>query len=210
MLDAKTLKITTLVENTASGRGLLAEWGLCMHIAAGDRRILMDSGASPHAVVHNANAMGVDLAAVDTIVLSHGHYDHTGGLAAVLQTLGKAVDIIAHPAVWDRKCSRKYDPDNPSFCGIPYNRDELERLGARFSLTAEPTWLSDHMVVSGQEPMVTDFEATDAVMCLRQDSGVRARSAGRRPVSLHQDRPGAGGGVRLRPPGHRQCDPLRA
>lgn len=171
MLNAKDIRITTLVENTASRRGVLAEWGLCMHIQAGGHRILMDTGAGPCAVVHNANVMGIDLRRVDTIVLSHGHYDHTGGLAAVLQAMGKPVNVIAHPAVWDRKCSRKVDPDSPSYCGIPYRRDELERLGARFVLTDAPTRIGDDMLVSGLEPMTTDFEAADTVMCIRQDNG---------------------------------------
>jgi 7,8-dihydropterin-6-yl-methyl-4-(beta-D-ribofuranosyl)aminobenzene 5'-phosphate synthase len=70
------IKITTLAENTA-GHGFLAEWGLSMFIKADGLKVLFDTGAGT-AAVHNASLLGIDLAAVDKIVLSHGHYDHTG------------------------------------------------------------------------------------------------------------------------------------
>ena len=72
------IKITTLNENTAAS-GCLAEWGLSMLVEADGHKILFDTGTSICAV-HNAQYMGIDLAAVERIVLSHGHYDHAGGL----------------------------------------------------------------------------------------------------------------------------------
>ena len=168
MLHEKNLKITTLVENTAFKRGLLAEWGLCVLIEAGDKTILLDSGASPHAVLHNAGLLGVDLGRVDVMVLSHGHFDHTGGLTAVLAAMDKKIEIIAHPSIWDLKYARRNDPEHYEYCGIPYSRDELERLGARFTLTTGPTWITEDVAVSGEEPMTTDFEAPDEILCLKQ------------------------------------------
>lgn len=75
------MKITTLMDNVAYGRGIRAEHGLSVLIETGGSKILFDTGQSD-AFLSNATVLGVDLASVDAVVLSHGHYDHTGGLEA--------------------------------------------------------------------------------------------------------------------------------
>ena len=77
------MKITVLVENTSRSPALRNEHGLSIHVESGPRRILMDFGPSD-ALVPNAAALGIDLAAVDFGVLSHGHSDHSGGIPAFL------------------------------------------------------------------------------------------------------------------------------
>lgn len=78
------LKIWTLLENTACRGDLTAEHGLSLYIETGERKILFDMGQTA-AFSANAEKMGVDLAAVDTAILSHGHYDHGGGIATFLR-----------------------------------------------------------------------------------------------------------------------------
>ena len=84
------LRITTLSENTANMGEFLAEWGLSILIETDEVNILLDTG-STISVCHNANTLGIDLNKVDKIVLSHGHYDHTGGLRQVLGRMKKEV-----------------------------------------------------------------------------------------------------------------------
>jgi 7,8-dihydropterin-6-yl-methyl-4-(beta-D-ribofuranosyl)aminobenzene 5'-phosphate synthase len=91
------IRISTLSENAAN-YGYLAEWGLSILVEIDGIKILMDTGLS-FSVMHNAQLMGIDLAALDRIVLSHGHADHTGGLRGVLARRGQ-IEIIAHPDVW--------------------------------------------------------------------------------------------------------------
>ena len=77
------MKIWTLLENTRQAEAFTAEHGLSLYIETGRRRILLDTGQTG-AFAANAAALGVDLAAVNTAVLSHGHYDHGGGLERFL------------------------------------------------------------------------------------------------------------------------------
>ncbi|MFC2006097.1 MBL fold metallo-hydrolase [Chloroflexota bacterium] len=149
------LSITTLSENTAAATGLLAEWGLSILVETDTVNILLDTGQSISAS-HNADVLGFNLSKIDKIVLSHCHYDHTGGLRQVLRKMRKEVEIIAHPDVWAAKYARRQEQNR--YIGIPFQRNELENIGARFSLTTEPTKITDNIITTGEVPIVTDFE----------------------------------------------------
>lgn len=75
------LKIITLMEDNLCGEGLVSEHGLSVYIETKKHKLLVDTGQSDK-TLQNAAVMGVDLTQVDTVVLSHGHYDHSGGLLA--------------------------------------------------------------------------------------------------------------------------------
>ena len=75
------MRILNLIENTEGTTGCLCEHGLSFYIEAGGHKILADTGASG-AFLTNAEKLGIDLSQVDTVIVSHGHYDHAGGLLA--------------------------------------------------------------------------------------------------------------------------------
>ncbi len=79
------MHITVLAENTAARDGLVAEHGLSLFIETNGQAILCDGGQSD-ALLQNAAALNKDLSAVDVAVLSHGHYDHSGGISALAKT----------------------------------------------------------------------------------------------------------------------------
>lgn len=164
---------TTLSENTAFAvpRGMLAEWGLSILVERDNRRVLLDAGASISAA-RNGDMLGIDWRSIDDIVLSHGHYDHTGGLVEVLTRIGKKTRIIAHPDVFADKVAQYSRDATPVYIGMPFKRAQLESLGADFMLTTEPVWLSRNVVTSGEIPMVTDFEAIDPGLCVRANGEV--------------------------------------
>jgi 7,8-dihydropterin-6-yl-methyl-4-(beta-D-ribofuranosyl)aminobenzene 5'-phosphate synthase len=153
------INITTLAENTAEP-GFLAEWGLSMFIEADGLNVLFDTGMGV-AAVHNAQLFGIDLAKVDKIVLSHGHRDHTGGLREVLMRMKKNVEIIAHPDIWAAKYSRR-GKNREQFSGLPFRRELLENLGARFNMTREPMYLTDRFLTTGEIPMLSEYEDIDS------------------------------------------------
>ena len=102
------------------------------------------------------------------IVLSHGHYDHTGGLEVILRKMRKEVEVIAHPDIWQAKYRRK-EGLKDKYNGIPFQRSLLESLGARFTLTEKPVKITDNITTSGEIPMVTDFEQIPSTLCVRVD-----------------------------------------
>ena len=75
------MRIVNLVENTACRENCVPAHGLCLYVETADRVLLMDTGPSA-LLLENARALGVDLERVDAVIISHGHYDHTGGVLA--------------------------------------------------------------------------------------------------------------------------------
>lgn len=169
-MQADKLKLYTLCENTAVRPGVSAEWGYSVLIQAADRTILFDTGSSG-AILKNAANMDLDLTEVDTIVLSHGHFDHTGGLKEVLERIGKEVPVIAHPDVFSSKYSYHKKKDTHTYSGIPFRREQLESLGAKFELTTEPYRITNDIVTSGEEEQVTDYENIPDRLRIRTQNG---------------------------------------
>lgn len=83
------MRIVNLIENTQGADGCLWEHGLSFYIESEKHKILADTGASD-AFLRNAGKLGIDLGQVDTVVISHGHYDHAGGLLAFAARNNKA------------------------------------------------------------------------------------------------------------------------
>lgn len=148
------VRITTLSENTAN-YGYLAEWGLSILVEVDGARILMDTGLS-FSAVYNAQLIGIDLSAIDLIVLSHGHADHTGGLREVLKIKGE-VEVIAHPDIWAAKHVQR-NKEGVQYNGIPFLREELESHGARFNLVREPIHITKNVMTTGEIPMFSGYE----------------------------------------------------
>jgi len=157
------VRIVTLSENTAQA-GLIGEWGLSILVETESSRVLLDTGLTTSAV-HNAGILGIDLSTIDTIVLSHGHVDHTGGLRDVLSRVRKQVRVVAHPDVWALKYA--VYGELKRYVGIPFRREELEGLGASFSLSQDPVKIGDNIMTTGEIAMTTDYEAIDPKLCVR-------------------------------------------
>ena len=94
------MKITVLAENTAKTNNFLAEHGLSLLIDSNGKNILFDCGQTD-AFIKNAKTLGVDLSCVDFLVLSHGHYDHGGGLNDFLK-INKTAKVYLSKNAFDK------------------------------------------------------------------------------------------------------------
>ena len=162
-------RITVLVENTAGGRGLLAEHGLSFWIELGGERILFDTGQGK-VLSGNARQLGIRLETTDAIVLSHGHYDHTGGLRGLLRRLGGAM-VTAHPAIFEPRFAER--DGRRVEIGLPAGREEFEALGAFFQLSADPVTVVPGLITTGEVPRISDLAPRAPHLLVERDGQVR-------------------------------------
>lgn len=156
MID--NLQITVLAENTARGTNLLGEHGLAFWIEADGRRILFDTGQGK-VLLHNAQCLDIPLDTVEIVAISHGHFDHTGGLKDVLGT-AEQIDLYLHPAALESKYARRGTPPYRRI-GIPdFSEQALRRQTRHLVWTRKPTKLIEGVFVTGEIPRRNDFEDT--------------------------------------------------
>ena len=153
-----TICITTLVENSVHVRGLRAEHGLAFHVQAGHRSLLFDTGQSDLLLV-NATALGVDLGRVEAIVLSHGHYDHTGGLAAVRRIAPQA-RLCLHPAAVEPKFSGNADGPARAAGMTAAALQAVREAATSVTWTRAATEVLPGVFVTGEVPREIAFEDT--------------------------------------------------
>ncbi len=116
------MRIVNLIEDSPGSRGCEFEHGLSFYIETRNHRLICDTGASG-AFIKNAESLGIDLSSVDTVVISHGHYDHTGGLLEFAKINPRA-KIYIH----ERALGEFYSLKNPEpkYIGMAPEIAELE------------------------------------------------------------------------------------
>jgi 7,8-dihydropterin-6-yl-methyl-4-(beta-D-ribofuranosyl)aminobenzene 5'-phosphate synthase len=147
------VRITILADNTAARADLNGEHGLSLWIEYEEKHILFDTGQSD-LLIRNARQLGIDLTRTDAVILSHGHYDHTGGLSSVVNMASK-VTICLHPAATEPKFSQ--GASTAKSIGMPDSaKKTLQRCHVIWTVT--PAQLLPGMSVTGQVPRMNDFE----------------------------------------------------
>ena len=156
-MESKIVKITILIDNQAVN-GLDSEHGLAMWIAHENGHILFDTGQK-NTFAKNAERLGIDIAQTDDLVLSHGHFDHTGGIPHVLNMAPK-VNVHCHPAaVYPRYAvrdgaARAIQMPQASMMGL--DRMTTEHL----HWVRNPVQLSERVGITGYIPRQTSYEDT--------------------------------------------------
>lgn len=166
MKSQAKVRITLLAENRAQGTGILGEHGLAVWIETPEHRVLFDTGQGL-ALRHNAGMLGIDMATADAIVLSHGHYDHVGGLEWALAQAPKAV-LHMHPDATEAKFSGSGAQAHR--VSIPFVEQELFATSGRGVVKSrEPREVVPGVWVTGEIPRTNDFEDTGGAFFLDEE-----------------------------------------
>jgi 7,8-dihydropterin-6-yl-methyl-4-(beta-D-ribofuranosyl)aminobenzene 5'-phosphate synthase len=162
-----SLKVTVLADDSVARQGLLAEHGLSFWIEADGKRILFDTGQGM--VLHsNAQALGVDLRQADAVVLSHGHYDHTGGLSRHPELFAQA-QVYVHPGAFESKYVRRGDGAVAEAGTATLTIPQLETQVGKIIPTQKPTAITEDIWITGEIPRKHDFEDTGGDFYLDRD-----------------------------------------
>lgn len=177
--EADRLEVTILVDNYTDllmlqstevvrrsrippPRSPLAEHGFsCLvkvYVGSREHTVLMDAGIGATCLFHNADLLNLDLTQVGSVVLSHGHFDHFGGLLELLSRSPGAMSLALHP---DAFLERRLNvPTVGRPVGMPtLDQAALEEAGAVLHQVSQPsTWASDLVLATGEVERVTSFE----------------------------------------------------
>jgi 7,8-dihydropterin-6-yl-methyl-4-(beta-D-ribofuranosyl)aminobenzene 5'-phosphate synthase len=155
---SQKIHITVLIENSVNLRGLRAEHGLAVHIQAGRHQLLFDTGQSD-LLIQNAGTLQLDLRGLAAVVLSHGHYDHTGGLKVVSE-LAPHARFYLHPAALDPKFAGQPGVVSRAAGMSDENVKTVRKAAQSVTWTRSPTEVMDGIFVTGEIPRRNDFEDT--------------------------------------------------
>ncbi len=150
------MKLTVLVDNnTIIDRYYFAEPAVSYWIEDSNKRILFDVGYSD-VFIKNARILNLDLKKADYIVLSHGHFDHTGGIEPYIHFAGKrskSVELVAHPLAFNKKIHEGFGD-----IGTRKRKEEMRKY-FNLKLSKKPLWLTENLCFLGQIPRVNEYEA---------------------------------------------------
>ena len=161
-------QIRILCENRAGlPRHILGEHGFSAWIRHRGRSLLLDTGQGM-TLAHNARALKIDLSSLDHVIISHGHYDHMGGLAN-LPRQQQPTPFHGHPDIFKPKYLRPRPGDTPLFVGTQVDPKYLEEnLNLKMNLTPALTKISPGVWFSGNIPRPHGFEPMDPRLLLEE------------------------------------------
>ncbi|MBW1914641.1 MAG: MBL fold metallo-hydrolase [Deltaproteobacteria bacterium] len=167
------IKFTILCENTVlSSSDIIGEHGLSVLIEKDNRSYLFDTGQGM-GILHNAMYFKKDLSTLDQIFLSHGHYDHTGGLLKALKQV-KNIKVHGHSDIFLKRfaMTKRYGKDVKKDISIPEARYVYESMGANFVLDKKFREAVPGIWLTGEVPRLTSFEKGDSRLVVEQSDGL--------------------------------------
>lgn len=154
--------LTILCENSVVPcPGLLGEHGFSVLIEEENKTFLFDTGQG-QTIIQNAKVLNKDLQKISKVFLSHGHFDHTGGLKAVVKECGR-IDVYAHPDVFNERfaVTKENGKDKIRTVGLPEEKEDLCAMGAVFHFNTNFEEVFNGVFLTGEIPRMARFEKED-------------------------------------------------
>jgi 7,8-dihydropterin-6-yl-methyl-4-(beta-D-ribofuranosyl)aminobenzene 5'-phosphate synthase len=155
-MEHQEVKVTILVDDVSGNTSLTGEHGFSCWIRRGDQCLLFDV-AQTSLFLKNAQHLGFNPSSIHSLVLSHGHYDHTGGLRSLLSQTS-SLDIFVHPDAFSPKYTQ--DPDGTvRFIGMPFSKDPVLKSVTIIPML-QPKEILPGIYATGPVPRIAAFEDT--------------------------------------------------
>lgn len=184
-------KITTLIENNPDDNGVLCyESGFSVYIEADGMRILFDTGQSGE-FINNAEKLKIDLSKLDYVALSHGHYDHTGGLGKLINSVGGSFKLIIGEQFFNKKykalqegiykyIGNSFDESyiNENNISIEYIREDIVYINenimifSNFKRTNDYELLNKDFQIKQDENYILDNFSDEIVLAVKIEKGL--------------------------------------
>ena len=148
-------EITILVENTTPIAPLKGEYGFAAYVKTDVMNILFDTGLG-EALIPNAKLLGKNLSEIHTIVISHGHFDHTGGVLPFAKMFGGR-PLYCHPKIFGRR-PHLLDDGSSRDIGCAFSRAEFRAVGGNIRYANKLTLIAPGIYLSGEIPRIHEFE----------------------------------------------------
>jgi 7,8-dihydropterin-6-yl-methyl-4-(beta-D-ribofuranosyl)aminobenzene 5'-phosphate synthase len=163
------IQVRCLVENTAKpSTEFWGEHGVAWHIQTPDGQVLFDTGQSGDVLLHNVALFGLDLAQIDALVISHAHFDHTGGLSKLLEHTRPGIPLYAHADLFRERFSKH--GDKVESIGMRITCAELESH-VKMRLSADPVEILPGVWTTGEITNRASFEGRSPHHLIRADEG---------------------------------------
>ncbi|MDW0275954.1 MAG: MBL fold metallo-hydrolase, partial [Nitrososphaeraceae archaeon] len=182
MISNQTISKSPIAEH---GFSALLEISYVYENATKTNKFLFDTGVSKEGIVNNSDVLGINLKDIETIVLSHGHFDHISGLISTLGRLKKSVEIIAHPEAFLRRWL-VYPNGNKARMDF-LDEEEINQAGGIIRKVDKISFLprnvnmqskkktnqaNNRVMITGEIPRVTEFEKGFPLQYKEQDNEI--------------------------------------
>lgn len=169
----KGVRIQILVDNNSIS-SCASEHGFALWIETENNKIIFDTGQNYTTLLTNGRSLRIDLSSADTLILSHGHFDHTGGVSEILKLIPD-IDVYYHPALTSTRFS--VTDDSARSIGVPeYALDSLNTHPKQhIHHITKPFKIAEKIYISGEIPRNSAFEDTGGPFYLDPEGTIADR-----------------------------------
>ena len=168
--STESVKITCMDNDCVESRDLLAEHGWSALISTPTARVLIDVGQTWQVLSHNSLRLKTNLDEIDSVMITHGHYDHGGSIHGIINSLPSRTEFVASPKIFEQKYSTRR---KLRYIGLPRTDSEIEMIQGRFHTSQGPVKLAEGVCTTGAIPRVTTFETPSKYLKVRRKGRLR-------------------------------------